>query len=1248
MLKLKRIRIQGFKSFADKTELTFDGAGVAAIVGPNGCGKSNISDAIAWVLGEQRAKFLRSGRMQDVIFNGTRSRPPLGLAEVTVTLLDPESSIKVAPSRPPSSAISPTTESKESNGMSSQDQLGSQNIEQSKFISSPTAVSQSRNPTKFSSKPNELVVSRRLFRSGDSEYLLNGRKVRLRDVQDIFLGTGLGPDSYALIEQDRVGLILSSKPSDRRALIEEAAGVTKFKAKRKLADSKLEQSKNNLFRVNDIVEEVSRQLNSLKRQAAKARRYQKLCDRLSELSRSLFYARAAQLSELLDVASKQFEKVRAAVDHKQNFIEDHELKFRRGNDIIFQAETTLKQHREQLSELHLERERGQQQIQYKREQLTHLETRSQENLDELQQLSIEEQKRSDEVLQKQQFFQEVVQNLESLEQEHTAQNLKNQSQQTLLVQLEASCDQLRSEQLVLLSQTANLRNKMTQLDELEKQLAKQTIRLEKDREQATQNQESLEASYTLASNQRQQQEAQLVQQKSHIQVLSSELNQHKKEWVQIQQQLTEKREETSAHGHRLKSLKELATHHAYSTEAVRLLLSMPAKSQESTFQTKGILADLLEVETAYERPIEEFLKHELEYLLVESHDMALKGIDLLRKSGTGRSTFLVLSKSPPEEDQDELKILISELIRKDPRLIPVSHIIRLPTHYLNSLRAILPHLFHSLIAPNYAVALNIAQLYPKVTVLTPEGEVIRNQFISGGGRTATGHLSLKREIRELDRDSEPLHRDLVLLEDKIEVLRETLETKEVELTQEKQQVQELDKALIGSHHQLSHLGSELENSKQDDDITRLEMQKNLEEKDQLQHHRIRSETEISKAESRKTEINQTLDIKQNNLRHLREASVQNSQLLSEVRSELSACRERKIATESDLTRLQANLKVCRERTVKLQIQRDDWLQQGLEIESSIKQLEERLFTQEVRRASLESEIRTEDNQLEKSRQSQVALGEQLHRWRHELDELQNERTQTEVNQARLTSDFSHLEETCQKELGLSLELVRSETALQTTVADSQKLEEEHHELKHRLESLGPVNMMALEEFQESEQRFDFLTQQRQDLLDSIEDTTAAIQEIDQVSQEQFRKAFEAVNLNFKESFRDLLGGGHGEMKLLDQQDLDAGIEIIAQPPGKRLQNVLLLSGGEKALTAIALLLAIFKYQPSPFCVLDEVDAPLDDVNLGRYSRIIKSMSDETQFLLITHSKRTMEVADTLYGVTMQEAGVSKLVSVQFN
>ena len=382
---------------------------------------------------------------------------------------------------------------------------------------------------------------------------------------------------------------------------------------------------------------------------------------------------------------------------------------------------------------------------------------------------------------------------------------------------------------------------------------------------------------------------------------------------------------------------------------------------------------------------------------------------------------------------------------------------------------------------------------------------------------------------------------------------------------------------------------------------------------------------------------------------MRDEWLQHSQQLSQVGSELAACGERKVNTEADLERIQANLQAGRQSSTRLNAQREEWSSQSLEIQDSVRKLEESVFNRAVQRASLEAEIGIREGRLEASRKIQVQLGDALQGWRLELDELRNGKTRIEVDRARLASDFSHLEQTCRHELGESLESLRAEEAGELNHEAYRELEAQTLELRKRLDSMGPVNMMALEEFQECEQRFDFLTRQRQDLLDSIEDTSTAIREIDEVSCEQFLEAFEAVNLNFRESFRELFGGGRGEMKLLDPQDpLDTGIEIIAQPPGKRLQNMLLLSGGEKALTAIALLLAIFSYHPSPFCVLDEVDAPLDDVNLGRYSQKIKSMSGETQFLLITHSKRTMEVADALYGVTMEEAGVSKLVSVRMH
>ena len=1253
LLKLKQIQIQGFKSFADKTELTFDGSGIAAIVGPNGCGKSNISDAIAWVLGEQSARTLRGGRMQDVIFNGTRSRLPLGLAEVSVVLFDPERA-EDPTSTASASAMAASAGKDPAAGQDGVPRSGEAKIEGSgrtvpfETRTTPTSKKKGRR-SRTPAKPGELVVSRRLFRSGASEYLLNGRKVRLRDVQEIFLGTGLGPDSYALIEQDRVGLILSSKPSDRRAIIEEAAGVTKFKVKRKLAASKLEQARQNLLRVNDITEEVSRQLDTLKRQAGKARRYRELSQEARDLSKSLFSARARHLKTQLSQATEKFEQFRDQVDRKQGFIQEQETHFRRENDAHFEAETELKGQREQLSRLQMENQRDQQTIQHQKDRLDQLGVRSRENALELQLLSEQEAQFQAQVEEKQQALEEVTRQFDSLEKQYDARNREQVLRQSRLGELETSGDRLRSEQLELLSRAATLRSAVIQLEEQEKQLALQSGRLENDRRQVSRDRQSLADSCEDAGSRHALKEASLRELTGRVTGLSAELSREREQQVRARQQVAEKREDLSAQDQRLQSLQELASHHAYSAESVRMLLSVADRSGGADFRTHGILADLVEVDADYEKTVEQFVRHELEYFLVDSPSNAREGIDLLRKSGAGRSTFLFPGNGASELVPDTLEALIQDLVDRDPRLIPMSAVIRLPSRHRQRLRSALPHLFHSLIAPGYEAALEIAQAHPKLTVLTPQGEVFRGQLISGGSGDQRGHLSLKREIRELDRRLESARRDLLLLEERFETLDQSVQAREEELTLANRQAQELEKELVGSNHRLETLSGELQRLTQREQEVAREVRSVAHERSEIGRRLLRSGSEITGAEARKTELDQAVHSNQTDWSRLRDEWLQHSQQLSLVGSELAACGERKLATEADLERIQASLQACLQRRTRLNAQREEWSGQSLEIETSVRQLEETVFHRAVQRASLEAEIRIGEGRLEASRKAQARLGEELQGWRLELDELRNRKTQIEVDRARLASDYSHLEETCRPELGEPLESLQVEEAGEFNHETYRKAEARYLRLRKRLDSMGPVNMMALEEFQECEERFDFLNRQRQDLLDSIEDTGAAIREIDEVSCEQFQQAFDAVNLNFRESFRELFGGGRGEMKLLDPQDLlETGIEIVAQPPGKRLQNVLLLSGGEKALTAIALLLAIFSYQPSPFCVLDEVDAPLDDVNLGRYSQKIKSMSGETQFLLITHSKRTMEAADALYGVTMEEAGVSKLVSVRMN
>ncbi len=1247
MLKLQKILIQGFKSFADKAELVFDGMGVATIVGPNGCGKSNISDAIAWVLGEQSAKSLRGGRMEDVIFNGTRTRLPLGLAEVTLTLVDPEVLKEASvPARAPTPENGSATPEESAESAAGEDMTGNVDAEATASPGVAVALRRKKRP-KFQHKPGELVVSRRLYRSGDSEYLINGRQVRLRDVQDIFMGTGLGPDSYAIIEQGRVGLILSSKPSDRRSIIEEAAGVTKFKSKRKLAESKLEQAKQNLLRVNDITEEVSKQLGSLKRQAAKARRYRELQERMRQLAKKLFLARGLALNAAVKHNEQQLTQLTEDYQQKRQHLKEGETRYKLTTSEIFSLEEQLKLLREELSQFNLEMERAQQRVQFQKEQLRELESRSLENAQEIDRLDQQDRSYQEEIAQKVESLGQIASHFDQMNSRYHAQEAAHQTLQSRVTEMESSSDQLRSELLDCVGKTAALRNELIQLNEWDDRLEQTRVGSIQERAEALGSPEEPLQSQVPAARQQQHNESELKGSYERMTSLAEALSALKEKEAVAQRELLELKEKNSSNAHRLDSLQELAAHHAYSTEAVRLLLSVAAESREDGFQTPGILADLIEVESSYEPLVEAFLKQELEFLLVESSSSALEGIALLNKTEAGRSTFLLYANSQPEPS-GEVDGLMASLIAQDPSLVPLGNVLKIPAPYQTAAREALPHLDRALITSTSAQALDLAHQYPQMIFLSPDGSVLQGRLISGGGKGSSGHLSLKREIRHLERNGGILQKGIQSLEESILNLSASLTTQESELAEVRFRTQELEKSLVGSDLLQRQIQNDLSRARQNQTQADAELQRIEGEQLENQSKKAQYAAEAAAMEARRTEIENSIALQQTDLRVLKENALQDARQLSELRSELATFSERKLAAEADLNRLKGSLQQCQERVSKLSSQKSTWAEQTRGVEESIRQTEELLFGQAVRRASLEAEIRSRENSLGESRAVQLSSEETLRTLRVELEEIQNRKTGVEIERARLESDASHLQETCSKELGLRLEEISPEPDAAGGEEQLLQVDREYLEIKEKIEAMGPVNMMALEEYQECEQRFEFLSAQRKDLLDSIEDTNAAIKEIDQVCREQFREAFVAINSYFQESFTNLFGGGHGEMKLLEEQDeLESGIEIIAQPPGKRLQNVLLLSGGEKALTAIALLLAIFKFQPSPFCVLDEVDAPLDEVNNGRYSLMIKSMSAGTQFILITHSKKTMEIADTLYGVTMQEPGVSKLVSVQF-
>jgi chromosome segregation protein len=682
--------------------MVFEDNGITAIVGPNGCGKSNISDAIAWVLGEQSAKSLRGGRMEDVIFNGTRARLPLGFAEVILTLADPEilkeanaglgQTAEVQASPPPY----PTSDPFEEPVLESTEEIPA---ETSVGAGSAAAVlvRRKRRP-KFQPKPGELVVSRRLFRSGESEYLLNGKIVRLRDVQDIFFGTGLGPDTYAIIEQGRVGLILSSKPSDRRAIIEEAAGITKFKTKRKLAESKLEQARQNLLRVNDITEEVSRQLGTLKRQAAKARRYRELRDQFRELSRKLFRERARVLQESLQINQQQLDAFSAQYSSKHAEIENQEGRYRENNTQIYKIEGQLTALREQLAGLNLEVERGQQRIHFQKEQLAELEVRSQDNDREIAHLDGQQTQYQNEILAKQQTVEEASGQFERLQQEFLAQNSDYQLIQSKVREMEVSQETHQRRLLDYVSQAATLRNQLEQLDELELRLENQLKRLGQEVQDSILARARLFEEKEVSQLREKEADQKLGVLKGEISSETVRLSSLKEEAAGTQQLLMDQKDQLNASTHRLTSLEDLAAHHAYTSEAVRLLLAQAQEEAATHFQTPGILADLVEVEGPYEAVVEAFLKQELEYILVESDERVNEGIQLLKEKSAGRSTFLVYGEGSTPQADSRLEDQASAALQIDETLVPLRAVVRLPDSFEKAMREGLFHLAQAFIA----------------------------------------------------------------------------------------------------------------------------------------------------------------------------------------------------------------------------------------------------------------------------------------------------------------------------------------------------------------------------------------------------------------------------------------------------------------------------------------------------------------------------------------------------------------------
>ncbi len=1195
-MRLDRVDILGFKSFGERTELSFH-EGVTAIVGPNGCGKSNISDAIGWALGEQSAKSLRGQRMEDLIFNGSERRPPVGFAEVNLRL----SNIN-------------------GNG----------------------------------SGLREAVVTRRLYRSGDSEYLLDGSPCRLRDIVELFMDTGMGTKAYSIIEQGKIGLILSSKASDRRAVIEEAAGITKYKVRRRSAELKLQAAQQNLLRVNDIVYEVERQMNSLKRQAGKARRYKRLRASMSHLEQIAAVKKCRELErklghlrqELKTVADEELRRSTSLVT-AENYLERLRLE-------QAEQESSLEDAREKLHRLELAIERLDSQIARGRQQLKDVDSRQSQLGQELEDLETRLGPAERQLVVRRNDEEEAAARLTELEANAARIQEKLSRATASLAETEQEIEESRAELVHRISKIATLNNFLQGVLANVDKVSSEALKLREEMRELTIERQRLEGEKQALAKELEERRANAAQLASERELTEREVADLRRDLAHVDQELLRGREEASSFSGRLASLEELVTSRTHFGAGARHLLTagsdlpdIPDRPDKKV-RLGGVLADSLEVDPKFERAAERFYGESLQRILVDNEEDALAAQRWLEKEDAGRCDFLIESLASTMRTSPVRDAL--ENLRRtgvDGVVGRLSDAVRWTNGKSELLRRSLPD---AIVVDGIEAAFRAFRLEPGVPYVSlASGEILSPPGVlrAGPGGPSEGLLSSRREIRELKEKLSHNATELSRQETRKEEIQKVLGAREERLASVSEEQHSLDKVLVGLEHRGRQLDEEWTRAERKTEVLSSELARADSEKSNLGDKRVEMEASLASEEEAKNQIESRSEEARLSLAE-RRTEVEGLQgKAAEEATTVAALRERVQAVRVDVERLQEGVSELGARTEAGRKEQLGLGERLSEVEEELAHAETELTGSLTQRDSLREGFTGLEEAAGRLRGRIESTEGALKLRRKELEETREKRSAQEIALTREESEMSHLRQSFQE----SHEITLPEAAHLLSPGDLSKNDEtlkaELSELKRKLDSIGPVNPMADEEYLELETRDEFLTGQRKDLLDSIASTEKAIQRIDSTSRQKFLEALEGINHHFAATFKQLFGGGRAGLRLIDENDvLDSGIDIIAQPPGKKLQNVLLLSGGEKAMTAIAIMFAIFRYKPSPFCLLDEVDAPLDEANVGRFLSMLAELRKTTQFIVITHNLRTMEHADQMYGVTMEEPGISKLVSVK--
>jgi chromosome segregation protein len=1193
-MQLTKISLFGFKSFADKVDLSFE-PGITAIVGPNGCGKSNISDAVRWALGEQSAKLLRGDRMDDFIFAGNARRKPLGLAEVSLTL--------------------------------------------------------TRNGGELPTDYEEVNVCRRLYRSGESEYLLNKIPCRLRDIQDLFIDTGLAGEPYALIEQGSIGSVVNARPADRRVLIEEAAGIMKYKTKKRAALSKLEATEQNLLRIRDVVAEVERQRNSLKRQANKAERYRELDRRATELKLYLKFREHATLWEELRAILARLEPLQQNLTGVRAGIaaSEADLETRRLKDL--EQEQALSDAQEALYALRGQIDRDEAELRNLTQQIEAAGARRAENEAALAGLGERVRGLLADLEAGGSHATAQEQAVAALEAALAVEGQKLREAEAAVESGVEALEQLRGQAAHHATQLALKRNELATLVERSRHMSVHAERLRLHQAEASTQRQGAEASFSADEARRLELLERQGAARDRREAAQVEAERAREARRRLEAELSGLTGDVERQRGRLGSLHELRTQFTDFEEGNRLLLQ--AARDRRVGGLLGPLAEILEVAPRFEKALEAILGAHLQSVRAETWAEAKEALAHLFRSGQGRATLV--SPMPIGEGtwgrqvRDALAAQLADLPKELQGQIEgmaLDHV-RAPQ---GSEPWLLNLLADAAIVSDLDAAQAIARELPgPFTLATLAGELLSHRgTLIGGTPAPQGLLAQRREVRELEEALATSELGVAGLREALAVVSEDVATAEqaIEAAGTAERQAELD--LLAIEKDLAAKRAEEARLSQQLELFGIELQAVEADLARIAVDVEALRTAVAAGETEAGELSQAIAARDAEVASLRLTRESTAAHLAEQRVILASQTAQRDETLRDLARMRSELTAAEAEAARLAQESADLALRQSGMVESCDRLRETLSSlhrdEEARRAALVELQEARAAAHESIRQ----LDETLRAKRREEMELGEEIAALGTRRGEVKTAMTHLEHSLWEEHNVSLPELRERFAEATWEIEAAQTELET--LRVKLVELGPANLGALEEYEALCQRHEFLTSQAADLVNSVASLRHAIAEINKTIQTLFDSTLAVVNQHFDHYWRRLIGGGSAELRLVEppegEEGEEPGVEMLLKIPGKRATILSLLSGGERALAALSLLLALFSARPSPFCLLDEVDAPLDDANVERFVSLLKEMSQTAQFLVITHNKRTMEAANILYGVTMEEEGVSKLISVR--